>query len=137
MASTRGRGPFRERGQMPEQWVAWSTSEDGMLRAHYAERGPSWAGWAEVLQGRTRHAIINHAKKLGLHVTKRGGAAQARARMEVGGSRPSHPLEFEAAVGRRMADGMTPSQIDREMHWPQGRAASIISEAWRRDKERA
>ena len=107
-----------------------------MLRAHYAERGPSWAGWREVLQGRTRHAIISRAKRLGLQVASRKAASMARVREQAPRKAPSQPREFEAAVGRRMANGMTPSQIDREMHWPEGRAASIISEAWRRDKER-
>lgn len=108
-----------------------------MLRAHYAERGPSWAGWREVLKGRTRHAIISRAKRLGLQVASRKAASMARVREQVARKAPSQPREFEAAVGRRMASGMAPSQIDREMHWPEGRAASIISEAWRRDKERA
>lgn len=120
---------------MPATRTAWSEQEDEVLRAHYAERGPSWAGWAEVLQGRSQQSIVNRANRLGLRVTRRGGAAQARARMSAPGIAPSRPVEFEAQVLGRMADGMAPSQIDREMHWPSGRAAAIASEAWRRDKE--
>lgn len=122
---------------MHNSWTAWSEMEDEMLRAHYAERGPSWVGWAEVLHGRSRHSIINRAGRLGLKVTRRGGAAQAKARMTTPDRAPSHPLEFEAQVLDRMADGLAPSQIDKEMHWPRGRAAAIAKEAWRRDKERS
>lgn len=98
-----------------------------MLRAHYPERGPSWAGWREVLPNRTRSAIVKHARSLGLcnRVPKDEAPEQT-------GMAGRHG-EYVREVRRRMASGMAPSQIDREMHWPEGRAKQILMDTWERE----
>ena len=44
----------------------WTTSEDAMLWAHYPRRGSHWAGWAEILPGRSVSSIANRVQKLGV-----------------------------------------------------------------------
>ena len=42
----------------------WTKEEIAALKEHYPERGPSWAGWSELLDGRTTSAITSMAQKL-------------------------------------------------------------------------
>ena len=44
----------------------WSEEEVRLLREHYPDHGAKWAGWAEVLPGRTEGAIGNAAVRRGL-----------------------------------------------------------------------
>lgn len=44
----------------------WSLRELEALREHYPDHGAKWAGWAEVLPGRTEGAIGLKASRLGI-----------------------------------------------------------------------
>lgn len=62
------------RAVSPRAWEAWSIREDAIVAEHYPERGPSWAGWADVLPERTKNAIRGRAYALGIHYKRyRGG----------------------------------------------------------------
>ena len=102
--------------------TAWGSDELGILRAYYPGHGSSWAGWGEVLPGRTERAIGHKANAIGLRHESRGPA-------------PEEPDPVEAVVAAMMADGMTPSGIDGHMHWRAGTARDILVGTWRRDRD--
>lgn len=117
-------------------WTGWSAAEDAMLVAHYPERGPSWRGWADLLPGRSKKSIITRAGRLGVKAPR--GAARGRSgRSELW--KPSNvrqPGSYDQCVRDCMADGLTPSQIDRKMHWPEGKAKQILMGTWDREDGR-
>ena len=102
--------------------TAWGDDELEILRAYYPDHGPSWVGWEEVLPGRTERGIGHKANAIGL-------------RHEPNRARRDEPDPVEAVVAAMMGDGMTPSGIDRHMHWHRGTARGIVVGMWRRDKE--
>ena len=106
-------------------WTGWSAAEDAMLVAHYQERGPSWRGWADLLPGRSKKAIKTRASRLGLTAPERRAASAVR-----------HPSEHGQRVRDLMAKGKTPSQIDREMRWPEGKAKQVLMGTWETKGER-
>ena len=42
----------------------WTAEEIAALKEHYPERGPSWEGWADLLQDRSTGAITAMAHKM-------------------------------------------------------------------------
>lgn len=44
----------------------WTDEQCAILAEHYKAHGPSWAGWGELLPGRTPGAIREKAKRIGL-----------------------------------------------------------------------
>lgn len=79
----------------------WSRDEDAILNAHYEEHGPNWVGWEALLPGRSEESI--------------------RRRMVA---------KVERKVLRLMEKGHTPSEIDRLMGWPPGRATLVLIGRW-------
>lgn len=45
---------------------AWTQAEDLMIVGNYANHGPSWPGWAEMMPDRGTTAIRNRAARLGV-----------------------------------------------------------------------
>lgn len=117
---------------MPATWTGWSEAEDVMLREHYPVRGPKWAGWAEVLPGRSYTAITTRAHKLGVKGPGKSLGRAGRSQLYAPGT-VSTPYEYERCVRDCMADGMAPSQIDRKMHWAEGKAKEILMGTWDRE----
>ena len=95
-----------------------------MLRHHYPMRGAHWAGWADVLPGRSVGSIKNRVTKLGLHVERPEPAIVASADDKVA-----------RGVLMWLNEGLTPSQIDATMGLPSGTARATASEAWRKDRD--
>ena len=102
----------------------WTTSEDAMLWAHYPRRGSHWAGWAEILPGRSVSSIANRVQKLGVRMEQpeRSAAIDADERTTLG-------------VLAWLNEGLAPSQIDETMGLPEGTARAVATEAWRKDRD--
>lgn len=90
----------------------WSTEEDFALRACYRDRGHRWAGWTDLLPGRSYESIRKRALRLGL------------ARNAVVMERPA------AEVMALMRTGVAPSDIDKTLGLAPGTAHSRIIAAW-------
>lgn len=65
----------------------WTTKEDLAIMAYYPEVGPSWHRWwcngGEYLEGRSRDAIVSHAKKLGVASNYHGPKSWTKAQDRV------------------------------------------------------
>lgn len=111
----------------------WSQNEVAALKIYYPLHGPSWAGWEEVLPNRTLRAISRKANDLGVSFVQRQPVVRSKRHREyVRTSRTADPME--PYVLGRMSEGLPPSEIDREMHWPRGRTVQILTERWARLK---
>lgn len=100
--------------------MKWSKHEDAILMAHYAERGPSWDGWKELLPDRSKGSISSRIARL-RESTSIGYIADP----------------YERRVVELMERGMPPSMIDKAMRWPKNTAREIMSQRWERDKNGA
>lgn len=111
----------------------WTDLQDDILFDCYPKFGPSWKGWAEVLPGRTKKAIGERARRLGLsyRFADKGDDRHYRPKALV-----MAPDPYEPYVVKCMEEGMTPTQIDCMMRWLPGSARLIMSNKWLREKER-
>lgn len=126
--------------------VMWTESEDSAVRAYYADHGPRWDGWAEVLPGRSARAISARAQRLGVAEVRTRVTDESTGRKEspdplgrhhyANFSAPLTPDPEERFVMGRMGSGATPSEIDRERKWRPGTAKSVLTHRWARLKER-
>ena len=53
----------------------WTRAEDQMIADNYANHGPSWPGWAEMMPDRGTVAIRNRAARLGVRAPVAPSAA--------------------------------------------------------------
>lgn len=117
----------------------WSDLEDDAIRQMYPGRGPHWAGWSDVLPGRSPRAIEQRASALGV---RRGKRDEAKALPEMlrpaGGDRPRAMSlrDDDKAVMRMMRDGMAPSEIDRALHLVPGTAHHVVVGVWNWDRRK-
>ncbi len=89
----------------------WTAEEDELVREHYPEHGPSWAGWSDVLPGRTRANLQVHAYRLGITME---GCARERAwsPAELDAIREHYPEHGSKWPGwADLLDGRTPGAI--------------------------
>ncbi|MBQ9006737.1 MAG: hypothetical protein IJ092_10255 [Atopobiaceae bacterium] len=98
--------------------MVWSDAEDDAVREFYPRHGGSWAGWAEVLPGRTKAAIRVRAGRIGVTTTEAKGVARPRRD------------PYDTAVTRGMSEGRTPAEIDAERHWTPGTAKRVLMGMW-------
>lgn len=72
-----------------------------MLWAHYPRRGSHWAGWAEILPGRSVSSIANRVQKLGVRMEQpernREGDLRASGRLDDRRVREAAPDARQAA----------------------------------------
>jgi hypothetical protein len=125
----------------------WSDSEDRALRVFYPKHGPSWVGWPEVLNGRTKNSIKERARILGL----RAPVPPRKERPEKPNKpkrKPAHkegmhyekvevpytPDPYEDYVIACMEAGMTPAQIDEKMKWYVGTTTKILTRRWEHEQ---
>ena len=97
--------------------TGWSADELAILMAHYQDNGPGWVGWESLLPGRSQRAIEAAARRVGVAKTVR---------------KPPRVMgdPARAMVVKLMAEGMTPSQIDRKMLWRPGRTIGMLKRMW-------
>jgi len=112
--------------------VRWSQDEDYVLGAHYTEYGPSWEGWESLLPGRTKSAIKTRARTLGLTVPKRANTELSIEEIDILLAGIPEPSPSEDDVMKLLALGFTPSQIDRQKNWDEGKAKRLIINRWQR-----
>lgn len=117
----------------------WSDAEDDAVRTFYPRHLGNWDGWAEVLPNRTQRAIMARARRLGV-AGKRAPAGIARKRASPDQRHRDKPISHvpdphEGYVMSCMAAGMTPSEIDRRMHWYNGTTRLILTNRWERENE--
>lgn len=119
----------------------WSEEEDDSIREFYAEHGQGWAGWAEVLPDRTRRAIGARARRIGV---KRPVAKHSATppRRKSDGDDWHYKIELVREKDQRdeqvmdfMRAGMTPSEIDRRMHWWPSTTVGILVDLWSREEQ--
>lgn len=124
----------------------WSDEEDEAIRVYYPSRGRSWDGWKEVLPERTKGAIVERARRLGIKSDhpRRQVEYDVEAAMETKRERWYYQVQrvppkdpYEEQVVRLMHEGMTPTEIDRKMGWFLGSARLIMSNRWLRQRENA
>lgn len=120
---------------------SWSLDEVAIVKAHYEEHGPHWAGWESLLPDRTDRAIQRKANLLGLK-SKAPIKRKRAKRPEVTYIESRHnvvadvtPDPMEKPILAMMRDGLTPTDIDRKMRWSRGKAAYILSEMWKRENQ--
>ena len=111
----------------------WGEFETLALMEFYPRHGPQWEGWDEVLPNRTRHAITLKAAKLDL---KAPIVRTGRNVDDDDDEGSMTPHEYENIVRNLMGEGLSPTQIDRQMHWVPSTAANILKDIWARDKEK-
>ena len=125
----------------------WTDAEINALRVYYPLHGPSWEGWAEVLNGRSRKAIQRKAGLL--DIFHEDGRKSPNRKRPLKGDRlrtyefETHrnyefvptPDPYETHVMKLLEKGMSFQAIDRQMHWHPGRAKQILEERWKREKE--
>lgn len=120
----------------------WTDAQDQLLRDNYLKHGGRWDGWATLLPNRTGRAIDARARRIGLvrqrpkpkgkPRPKRPPAADERHRdKEIA----LEPDPHEGYVMACMAAGMTPSEIDKRMHWYNGTTRLILTNRWERENE--
>ena len=121
----------------------WTDAEVEMLKLYYPKHGIAWDGWAEVLPKRTVRAIQRKANSGGLVVEERRKPTRPAnvKRPDVFDTHKYKPQPrsadpAELFVMRKMSEGMTPTQIDRERGWWPGRTIQILTERWAREKEK-
>ena len=102
--------------------TSWTPDEDDVLRERYATYGGHWHGWRELLPGRTEKAIVEHARRLGLHHPRKRGRDYDLTRAEMTALQAMH-------------EGFAPSQIDERHFWVAGRARALVVSAWSKDSE--
>lgn len=116
----------------------WSDDEYEILKANWEGHGRDWIGWESLLPGRTPRAIQRKANGFGLVEPKKPRNKKKEERRE-----PRMPKfgnvrhgadPNERYVMACMRAGMTPTDIDKKMHWFPGTARLIISDKWERDK---
>ena len=83
---------------------AWTQAEDLMIVDNYANHGPSWPGWAEMMPDRGATAIRNRAVRLGVRAPVESPTPPAAA--DGGGSeapvaRPARPWPGPSCRGWR------------------------------------
>lgn len=120
----------------------WSDAEDNAVRQFYPRHGSGWVGWSEVLPTRSPKAISSRAQRLGVppparpkpRNQKRKGVRQAderhRKTIIVKEADPN-----EKYVLACMRAGLTPTEIDRKMHWWPRTTMRILTERWARENE--
>lgn len=86
----------------------WTTRQEGLLERYYPEKGPSWEGWAELMPGRTRQAISQHAHKMGLRCLYRGPKSWTKA---------EDRLAVAMLAKVCMETGRTPIAVVRRLDW--------------------
>lgn len=127
---------------MRTKGVPWSVDELRILKALYPEHGFHWTGWESALPARTADAIRAKAYKLRIpepYPKSRSGRRMPNASEYDTGERDRISWKedpMERYILWRMSEGMTPSQIDGMKHWPSGRSVLIISERWKRERDR-
>lgn len=87
---------------------AWTEEETEALRRHYPEHGPAWEGWAELLPGRSRSAIVQRASVLAVrfadHKDTAWGVGELAVLMEEFPAHGAHWPGWEALFpGRSVA----------------------------------
>lgn len=119
----------------------WSEEEDAAVVTFYPIHGRRWEGWKDVLPDRTMRAIEMRAQRLGVapkrevamtEGTRRRGDRNHYARSQYDREPPMTPDPNEGLVMRLMADGMTPSEIDDQMHWRPGKSILVLTHKWQR-----
>jgi hypothetical protein len=98
-----------------------------MLRVYYPRYGPSWAGWDEVLAGRSRDQIRKAASRR--HIVFED---KSNPQVEVETMGLPAVDASECVVSTLLAHGMTPSEIDKREKWFPGTAEKIAVCAWKR-----
>lgn len=113
----------------------WTELEDDMLRAYYQKYGPSWIGWQEVLPNRTMRALRERARRIGLAKPSQRTKQESKPKSMRTPKEVEETIDpYEGFVFRRMRQGFTPQEIDREKRWQYGTARLIMSEMWAREK---
>lgn len=114
----------------------WSDEELRIIRRLYPEHGIHWPGWESVLPERTTEAIRAKAQTLRMsepHPHTSSGRKMREARTcERERKEIVLPDPMEGYILKRMSDGCTLREIEVEKHWPEGRAAMILREMWKR-----
>ena len=121
----------RHKGGRREPWGQFETLT---LMEFYPRHGPQWEGWDDVLPNRTRSAITQKAAKLDLKAPIVRIGRNVEDDDDDEGSMT--PYEYERIVRSLMGEGLSPTQIDQQMHWIPSTTANILKDMWARDKEK-
>lgn len=116
----------------------WTDAQDQILRDNYPKHGGRWDGWATLLPNRTNRAIGARAQRIGLvrqrpqrkQRPKRPRAADEHHRDKEIVQEPDPHEDYVLAC---MDAGMTPTEIDRRMHWFSGTTRLILTNRWERE----
>lgn len=110
----------------------WTEDEDRLVFLCYLSHGEKWDGWHDLLPDRTSEAIGSRARRLGLMRSGRKGTSDDR---HYGFGSTKVPDPCEAKVIMLMKQGLTPSEIDKRMHWWPNTTARVLVEMWGREDE--